>query len=72
MSMSLLLLLSLSMMLLYLVVNDDAGLAILEPPQLEAKHSLCIDDHKKDLEVINDFDPVAAWNSFAVQKKEQW
>ena len=54
------------------VVNDDAGLAILEPPQLEAKHSLCIDDHKKDLEVINDFDPVAAWNSFAVQKKEQW
>lgn len=52
-------------------LNATSGLAIVAPPRLEANHSFAGYPHE-DLEVINEFDPVAAWNSFAEQKKEQW
>lgn len=42
------------------------------PPPLVAQHSLCAGDHQADMEVIKEFDPVAAWNTFAVQKKDEW
>lgn len=49
-----------------------AGLTVPAPPYLEARHSLCVGDDKEDMEVIDEFDPIAAWNSFAEQKKEEW
>ena len=52
-------------------VNAASGLVVPAPPSLEANHSFAGYPHE-DLEVINEFDPVAAWNSFAEQKKEQW
>jgi hypothetical protein len=52
-------------------INVASGLAIPAPPRLEENHSFAGYPHE-DLEVINEFDPVAAWNSFAEQKKEQW
>ena len=52
-------------------VNATCGLAVPGPPRLEANHSLA-GFPQEDLEVINEFDPVAAWNSFVVPKEEPW
>jgi hypothetical protein len=44
----------------------------LSAPSLEAAHSLFLeDDDTVDLEDLNAFDPVAAWNEFAINKKQE-
>jgi hypothetical protein len=48
------------------------------PPPLEPSHSLfSLDDESVDMvgmdaDIIEAFDPVEAWNAFAVHKKKQW
>ena len=46
--------------------------AVPSPPRLAAKHSLCLEDDGRDLEIIKEFDPIEAWNSLAGQRKEKW
>jgi len=55
------------------VVKDHSTIsAVPSPPRLAAKHSLCLEDDGRDLEIIKEFDPIEAWNSLAGQRKEKW
>jgi len=45
--------------------GTNVGIMYPPPPRLEAKHSLCIGDHHSDMELVKEFDPVAAWHSLS-------